>query len=250
MKKIKRLITNTIIGLTPTHMCGENVSVYNNTDAIKYFTACGISITNVYIPQYDRIVFVIDDKYDTISRLDVTTFGMSYRQLVCMYDKSLSLGPGFVKVIRALTRALANADLINIDQISVESITDTFEYIITNIIERNGISGNILSSKNIHLLLKKFGGTKGLTKLLEEAIDASMDLCLLGKSPSNIIKNKCSTCSRCRIVDNVRTCDDRYISIDQKEDLSKYPDLHFSSGKLWSEYIFKPQTRCSLYSTR
>lgn len=252
MKKIKRLITNAIIRLTPhTYVCGENVSVYNNTDAIKYFTACGISITNVFIP-CDRIVFVLDDKYETLSRLDVTTFGMSYGQLVSLYEKASSLGPAFVKVIRAFTRALANADLINIESVSIEHITDVFNNITSNIIERNNIRGNIFTTKNLSLLLKKFGGTKGLTKLFQESIDASMDYCLLGESPGKMINNRCITCSRCRIVDNIRTCDDKNLRISGNDNLSDIPDHHvyFSGGKLWSEYILGPQTRCSLYNGR
>lgn len=249
MKKIKRLITNAIIRLTPTYVCGENMSVYENNTVIKYFTVCGISITNVFKPQYDRIVFIIDNKYDTISRLDVTTFGMSYRQLVCMYDKAISMGPAFVKVIQSFTKAVFNADLTSIESIPVESISDTFNNIISDIIKRD-ISGNIFTTKNISLLLKKFGGTKGLAKMFEEAIDASMASCLLGESPSNVINNKCSTCSRCRVTNDIRTCDDRFVRVFGDEDLSIYPELHFSSGKLWSEYIFRPQTRCSLYNGR
>ena len=236
---------------SPPVTSGKNITgLYG--PAIKYFTACGISITNVFIPQYDRIVFVLDDEYQTVSRLDVTTFGMSYRQMLGLYDKALILGTVFVKVIRAFTKALANADLVNIDQIPVESISNTFNNILSDIIEHNGIGGNILSSKNIHLLLKKFGGTKGLTKMLEESIDASMDYCLLGKSPIDVIHNKCITCSRCRIVDNVRTCDDKNLRISGYDNLSDIPDQHvyFSDGKLWSEYLFEPQTRCSLYNGR
>lgn len=244
---MKNIITKIIVALPVTR--GKNTAGLYNNHAVKYFTACGVDIVDASTPHTNgRLTFVISDtENQTVSRLDATTFSMSYRQLVRLYDKALILGPGFVKVIRAFTRALFNADLISIEQISVESITDTFDYIITDIIERNGISGNILSSKNIHLLLKKFGGTKGLTKLFEESIDASMDYCLLGISPSKVVHNKCTTCSSCRIVDGIRTCDDGYVRVGQNEDLSRYPSLQFSAGKIYSEYLFSPQTRCNRY---
>lgn len=246
---MKNIITKIIVALPVTR--GKNTTGLYNNHAVKYFTACGVDIVDASTPHTNgRLTFVISDtENQTVSRLDATTFGMSYRQMVGLYDKALSLGTALVKVIKAFTRALVNADLIGIEQISVESISNAFNNIISDIIERGGISGGI-SSKNISLLLKKFGGTKGLTKMFEESIDASMDLCLLGKSPSDIIKNKCNTCSRCRIVDNVRTCDDGYVRVFGDEDLSKYPDIRFSGGKLYSEYIFKPQIHCRLYRSR
>lgn len=253
MKKIKRLITNTIVDITTPLGVFDSTTIME-THVTRYFTACGVNIVDNSRPVPGGLTFVINNGCDDIKWVNVLTIEMSYVHMTSLYEKVIEIGPSFITVLQCFTKACNSNKLTRESYdfpFSIMAITPVFDMVLTKTIEYNtGILDNIFNNKNISLILKKFGGEKGMTKLFEEVIDAVLDAYILEVSPYSVIHNKCSTCSRCRIINGLRTCDDRYIRLRQGEDLSKYPNIHFSEGKLWSEYVFRPQTICRLYSSR